>query len=73
MQLCPKIVSALPDSMVLASPSSCPLLPRALVLLVLPTDLRGNSPCVSPGSLLGSCARFHVSSNTRHFGFGLGL
>lgn len=73
MRLCPKIMSALPDSMVLPSPSSCPLLPRALVLLGLPTELRGNAPCVSPGSLLGSCARFHVSSNTSHFGFGQGL
>lgn len=43
MRLGPKIITELPGSMGLASPSSCPLLPRAYVPLVLPAELRGNT------------------------------
>lgn len=43
MWLCPKIITELPDSMNPASPSSCPLLPRAYIPLVLLAELRGNT------------------------------
>lgn len=43
MQLGPKIITELPCSRGRASPSSCPLLPRAYVPLVLPAELRGNT------------------------------
>ena len=37
------------------------------------SDLRGNSPCASLGSLLCPSAGFHVFSSTSHIGSGMGL